>query len=162
MTGPELVALVRGGVSFQTLNKADQKVYWDEITRPRFLRMVGAHRANDASFGLAVARRDIEEETFGHISKFMCDYCGPISEPEYRMTHRQTMEQPEEGVECCPECGTDNCGENQDPNLSFKVVSRSNYIHLSSEDRQVLDRIHSTPEFQPLLAALKPISMRIA
>ena len=162
MTGPELVALVRGGVSFQTLSKADQKVYWDEITRPRFLRMVGAHRANDASFGLAVARRDIEEETFGHISKWSCMHCGPCGEPESHMTYRQTLEQPEEGVERCPSCGSEDCGENQDPDLSCKVVSRSSYIRMSAEDRRVLAEIRANTEFRPLLNALKPITTRIA
>ncbi len=124
MTGPELVAMVRGGVSFQTLSKPDQKLYWAEITRPRFLRMVGAHRANDASFGLAVARRDVEEETFGHISKYSCMTCGPCGEPEYHRTHRATYWEPEEGVELCPSCGSEDCGENQDPELGCKVVAR--------------------------------------
>ncbi len=37
------------------------------IIKPRFLRMVGAHRANDFSFGMAFHRGDIPKGCFGSI-----------------------------------------------------------------------------------------------
>ena len=94
------------------------------VIKPKFLRTVGSHRASDWSFGLAVARTDIPEGTFGYVAPFWCDDCaGPCGEPEYRMTHRQTLEQPEEGVEICPHCGSEDCGENQQDH-ELKAIHR--------------------------------------
>ncbi len=105
------------------------------VIRPQFLRTVGTHRANDCSFGLAVARRDIPEGSFGHVAPFWCDECkAPCDEPVYKMTYRQTLEQPEEGVELCPSCGSEDCGEHQDPQLSLRAIRRYS-IHLTPNYR---------------------------
>ena len=98
-----------------------------------FLRTVGAHRASTFSHGLAVDRGSIPEDTFGHLAKYSCDECeGPCDEPVYKMTYRQTLEQPEEGVELCPSCGSEDCGEHQDPQLSLRAIRRNPNYRMSA------------------------------
>lgn len=93
--------------------------------KPTFLRMVGAHRANDFSFGLGQCRRDIPEGTFGFTGVNWCDDCkaGFDEELGYKVTHRQTWEQPEEGYNYCPHCGSEDCGENEQDH-DLKVTKR--------------------------------------
>ena len=99
------------------------------VIPPSFLRTVGRWRANDWSFGLSHSRGDIPEGTFGHVAPFWCDDCGaPCGEPEYHMTYRQTLEQPEEGVECCPECGSEDCGDH-DPRLALQRIGEYRLVH---------------------------------
>ena len=76
------------------------------------------------AFGMLTCRRDIPKGSFGHVAIWWCYHCaGPCGEPEYHMTHRQTWEQPEEGVMVCPECGYEDCGEHDDPK-PMKVLNR--------------------------------------
>ena len=80
---------------------------------------------NQNACGLTFCRSDIPEGVFGHVAQWWCDYRkAPCGEPEYRRTHRQTLESPEEGIEICPSCGReDGCGENQN-NHGMRVVNR--------------------------------------
>ena len=85
---------------------------------------LGQWQNNTNAFGLTTCRGDIDAEFFGHVSTWWCHDCkGPCAEPVYHMTHPQTLEQPEEGVEVCPSCGSEECGENQQDH-GMKVVSR--------------------------------------
>lgn len=99
-----------------------------ELLKPRFLRTVGAHRANDYSFGLAQARRDIDEGAFGHLPRWACATCGPISEPETICVSRETWGfwggEPAEYANVCPGCGGEECGEYDDPRLALKQLRR--------------------------------------
>ena len=80
--------------------------------------------SNDQSLCLTTCRDDIPEGYFGHVSAWWCDACkGHCGEPEYHMTHRQTLEDPEEGVEVCPSCGSEDCGENQNDH-GMRIVNR--------------------------------------
>jgi hypothetical protein len=82
------------------------------------------YRIGECSFGLTVARGDIPEDTFGYLAKWWCDSCkAPCDEPEYHMTYRGSYWQPEEGVEVCPSCGSDECGEHDDTK-PMKVIER--------------------------------------
>ena len=161
MTGAEIVAMVRGGMSWLELRPEEKKAYWAEIMRPKFLRMVGKWRANDCSFGLAFDRGGIEEG-IGYISKYWCDHCGEAcGEPEWHMTHRATREDPEDGYNACPSCGSDECGDNyQDHDL--KQVRRYTIYRMSKADRLAYEEIRNDPANAPLLEALKPITTRIA
>ena len=99
------------------------------VILPRFLRMVGRHRASDWSFGLAVCRGDIPEGCFGHIAPYWCFDCeGPCGEPDCVCTARETWGyyggQPAEYENACPACGCSECGEHDDPELRVKVVNR--------------------------------------
>jgi hypothetical protein len=79
---------------------------------------------SERSFGLSVARTDIPEGNFGYVAPYWCSSCnGPCDEPVYHMTHRQTLEQPEEGEETCPSCGSEECGEHTDP-AGMKILGR--------------------------------------
>ena len=74
--------------------------------------------------------------TFGKPAPYRCVNCGPMwQKPKYHMTHRQTLEGPKEGEVYCEECGSEECGENQDGAV-IKVVSR-----------------HRTPRINPRRAA---------
>ncbi len=75
------------------------------------------------------SRGDIPVGTFGAIRRWSCEQCGPLDEePGYKVTHRQTMECPEEGVDECPDCGgLDICHRHDgydDHDWFFKTVSR--------------------------------------
>ena len=88
------------------------------------MNWMGQWLSNRNAFGLTVCRGDIPEGAFGYVSTWWCDWCkSACGEPVYHMTHRQTWEQPEEGVETCPECGSEECGENQNDH-GMKVTNR--------------------------------------
>lgn len=92
---------------------------------PTFFKTVGRHHANNYSFGLAQCRMDIPDGEFGYVGKNWCDDCGRgfDDDLEYHMTYRQTWEQPEEGIEVCPHCGSENAGENQQDH-DLRLVKR--------------------------------------
>jgi len=53
--------------------------------------------------------------TFGKPAPYRCSNCGPTwNEPKYHMTHRQTLESPEEGEVYCEGCGSEECGDNDE------------------------------------------------
>jgi hypothetical protein len=134
MNGPELVEKVRSGFNYQNLTKLEQKAYWAEITRPKFYGMVGKWRMNNCSFRYTQegGRSDIEEGAFGAVAPLICEYCGPVwGELESVCTHRGCGfenywgPEPDEYEDFCPSCGrSECCGENEDPQLAFKVVNR--------------------------------------
>jgi hypothetical protein len=129
LTEPACYQRVKAGFSYQDLTKDEQKAFFAWMMRPKFLRMVGAHRASDYSFTLMSNRGEIEEGTFGHTASYWCQDCkGPCGEPEYHMTHRETWGydggQPEEGVNLCPACGSEECGDHDDPDLTLKLTNR--------------------------------------
>ena len=75
-------------------------------------------------FGMTADRASIPEGAFGFLAKWWCDHCGTAcGEPEWRMTHRGTYWEPEDGYNACPSCGSDECGEHQDPK-GMKVTNR--------------------------------------
>ena len=76
------------------------------------------------SLSLTCGRRDLPRSAFGFIGRNFCDECKGFDEGlNYHMTHRQTWDQPEEGVESCPHCGSRNCGENEEDH-AMKVIRR--------------------------------------
>ena len=165
MTGAEIVAMVRGGMSWLELSPEDTKAYWAEIMRPKFLRMVGKWRANNCSFGMAFDRSSIEDGTFGSVAPYWCDNCGPQWEaPEYHMTYRQTLESPEEGEDYCQGCNcSECCGKNEEGHgTDIKQVRRYTIYRISKADRLAYEEIRNDPANAPLLEALKPITTRIA
>jgi hypothetical protein len=97
--------------------------------------MVGKWRMNSCcSFRYTEegGRSDIEEGTFGAVAPLICDHCGPVwGELESVCTHRGCGfdsywgPEPDEYEDYCPSCGrSECCGENEDPQLAFKVVNR--------------------------------------
>lgn len=94
--------------------------YLDLITKhpslkPKFLRKVGSHRANDWSFGFTQCRSAIPEGTFGYLHKYECDHC------DHFFDKPEDHSGPDGGYSCCPECGggySDNDGK------PFKVTNR--------------------------------------
>ena len=73
---------------------------------------------------------DLDEGQFGAIAPYWCERCGLIwRAPEYGMTHRQTLESPEEGEEYCQECGCPYTGENEADPAPFKLVKRYRINH---------------------------------
>lgn len=106
--------------------------------KPNFLRTVGRWRANDFSFGMGYFRCDIPEDSFGFIGANFCDRCkrGFDEEMEYHRTFKGNYWQPEEGIEVCPHCGSDEAGENQqDHNL--KATKRYS-IHMNPKYRETV------------------------
>ena len=73
---------------------------------------VGKLIAGEKAFTLIF---DPVSATFGKAAPYRCVNCGPIyREPKYHMTHRQTLESPEEGEVYCEECGSEECGDNEE------------------------------------------------
>lgn len=97
-------------------------------TKPMFLRTVGAYRASTFSHGLAVDRGSIPSETFGHLAKYSCDKCGPISEPDVVCVSKESWGfwggQPAEYEAVCPNCGGSECGDVDSHELHMKVTKR--------------------------------------
>ena len=109
--------------------------------KPRFMQMVGRWRANEASFTLTSARSDIDEG-FGYISKWVCERCGPVSEPEVVCTARGCGfnsfwgPEPAEYEYQCPNCGRlETCSENENPSPLLKVRHRFTYYKHSRTHR---------------------------
>jgi hypothetical protein len=82
-------------------------------------------KRSEAALCLTYARDSIPEGEFGFIGRNFCDDCGCgfDEDLDYRMTHRQTWEQPEEGMDVCPHCGSMDCGENEQDH-GMRVVNR--------------------------------------
>lgn len=108
--------------------------------RPQFLRVVGAHRANDNSFGLVIARDDIPEGSFGAIAPYCCSECGPTwSEPETYCVSEASWGfyggEPAEYQTECALCGGEEVGDHDDPRLSLKMTKRYS-IHRNPSYRE--------------------------
>lgn len=94
--------------------------YLDLITKhpelkPKLLRTVGRHQANDWSFEMMQCRSDIPNGTFGYLHKYECDYCDHFFD---KPAHHRG---PDGGFCCCPECG---CGYSENDGRPFKVFNR--------------------------------------
>ena len=77
-------------------------------------------------------RRNLSQGDFGAIAPYWCERCGPLwTKPEYGMTHRQTLWEPEEGENYCPDCGSPETGEHDWAPGVFKQTKRCriNYSH---------------------------------
>ena len=89
------------------------------------------------SFYAQGGRDDIPVGEFGCIRQWSCEECGPLDdEPGYRVTHRQTMECPEEGVNECPDCGGLDICNRDDPRWYFLPVAWSTIYLKFPSNRQ--------------------------
>jgi len=85
------------------------------------------YRLGCCSFTLTVDRSAMEG--WGEVMSYAC-VCGwrGNNEPERYCTQRETWGHwggtPAEYEYSCPACGGEECGENDDPDLSFKVTKR--------------------------------------
>ena len=85
------------------------------------------YRLGCCSFTLTVDRSAIEG--WGEVMRYACE-CGwrGNHEPDLYCTQRETWGYwggtPAEYEYSCPACGGEECGENDDPDLSFKVTKR--------------------------------------
>ena len=93
---------------------------------------VGRWIANQNAFNLTF---DLASATFGKPAPYRCSRCGPTwYAPKYYRLHKQTWLQPEEGEVRCPECGSEECGDNEE-GCPITVIRRYS-IHMSPSYRE--------------------------
>ena len=94
-------------------------------------RMLKGYRLGCCSFSLTVDRSAMEG--WGEVMRYAC-VCGWRDNSEPRIAHTQKASwgvyggDPDIYEYRCPDCGSEECGENDDPNLSFKVTKRRKAI----------------------------------
>ena len=94
-------------------------------------------KRSERALSLTYARRDMPRGEFGFIGRNFCDDCKGFDEDlEYHRTHRQTLWEPEEGLDVCPHCGSDNCGENEQDHTT-KVINRYRLVSADSAERNL-------------------------
>lgn len=89
------------------------------------------YRLGCCSFTLTVDRSAMEG--WGEVMAYVCD-CGWRSNREPDVIHTQKASwgfyggDPDIYEYRCPDCGSEECGENEDPDLSFKATKRRKAI----------------------------------